>query len=62
MGLHFAILRGGLEQHDYYRKITSGASKNPLLVGMFIDPNGPESPVRCPGEPVDNAYVNPYKP
>jgi hypothetical protein len=62
MGLHFALLRGGMKEHDYYRDITSGRTKNPMMVGMFIDPNGPDSPVRCPGEPVNNASVNPYKP
>lgn len=62
MGLHFAILRGGMKEHDYYRDITSGRTKNPMLVGLFIDPLGDKSKANCPGVAVDNAGVEPYKP
>jgi murein DD-endopeptidase MepM/ murein hydrolase activator NlpD len=63
-GLHFALLSGGRNEDKYYRGLTSRAAAGDLsAVGqikasMFINPNGPNSPVRCPGVPVNAAGVN----
>lgn len=60
MGLHFALLKGGMREHDAYRAITSGRKKNPITTDMFINPLGPNSPVNCPGVRVNNAGVIPH--
>jgi len=65
-GLHFALLKGGKKEHDYYRGLTRrvaggdySAASN-IKASMFINPLGPNSPVNCPGVPVNNAGVNPH--
>ena len=35
--------------------------RNQITVNMFINPLGANSPVNCPGVPVNNAGVNPYR-
>jgi RHS repeat-associated protein len=65
-GLHFSLLGGGRAQDRYYRSLTSRAAggdlnaQHQIKASMFINPNGPKSPVNCPGVPVDNAGVNPH--
>jgi murein DD-endopeptidase MepM/ murein hydrolase activator NlpD len=65
-GLHFALLSGGKAADQYYRSLTSRAAagdlnaQHQIKASMFINPNGPNSPVRCPGVPVNNAGVKPY--
>ncbi len=59
-GLHFALLNGGRQADNYYRSLTSTDQRNKITVGMFTNPNGPNSPVNCPGVPVNNAGVNPH--
>jgi murein DD-endopeptidase MepM/ murein hydrolase activator NlpD len=65
-GLHFALLSGGRAEDKYYRGLTSRAAagdltaQHQITANMFINPNGPNSPVRCPGLPVNNANVKPY--
>jgi RHS repeat-associated protein len=59
-GLHFALLNGGRQADRYYRRLTSTGQTDKIMVGMFTNPNGPNSPVNCPGVPVDNAGVNPH--
>jgi murein DD-endopeptidase MepM/ murein hydrolase activator NlpD len=59
-GLHFTILRGGRNERNYYRSLTSTGQNNKIKVGMFINPLGPNSPVNCPGVPVNNAGVSPH--
>ena len=59
-GLHFALLNGGRQADKYYRSLTSTDQRNKIMVGMFTNPNGPNSPVNCPGVAVNNAGVNPH--
>jgi murein DD-endopeptidase MepM/ murein hydrolase activator NlpD len=59
-GLHFALLNGGREADKYYRSLTSTGQTNKIMVGMFTNPNGPNSPVNCPGVAVNNGGVNPH--
>jgi len=59
-GLHFALLNGGRAADKYYRSLTSTNQTNKIKVDMFTNPNGPNSPVNCPGVPVNNAGVNPH--
>jgi RHS repeat-associated protein len=65
-GLHFALLSGGRAEDSYYRSLTSRAAggdlnaQHQIKASMFINPNGPNSPVNCPGVPVNNAGVNPH--
>jgi RHS repeat-associated protein len=59
-GLHFSLLRGGRNERTAYRGLTSTGQSNKITVGMFINPLGPNSPVNCPGVPVNNAGVNPH--
>ena len=64
-GLHFSIPRGGMTEHDDYRKLTrrvargDDSARNEIKAGMFINPLGPNSPVNCPGVSVNNAGVVP---
>lgn len=60
-GLHFTLLKGGTKEQRYYRSLTSGDERDKIKAGMFIDPPGPNSPVNCPGESVNEAGVTPYK-
>jgi RHS repeat-associated protein len=65
-GLHFALLRGGRAEDKYYRGLTARSAAGDLSANrqiqasMFINPNGPNSPVNCPGVPVNAAGVNPH--
>jgi RHS repeat-associated protein len=65
-GLHFALLSGGKAEDKYYRGLTARAAAGDLTAGgqiqasMFINPNGPKSPVNCPGVAVNAAGVNPH--
>jgi RHS repeat-associated protein len=59
-GLHFALLNGGRAADQYYRSLTSTNQTNKIKVDMFTNPNGPNSPVNCPGVPVNNAGVKPH--
>lgn len=60
MGLHFTLLKGGRNERNYFRDITSGKTNNKRLPSLFINPLGPNSPVNCPGVPVNNAGVTRY--
>lgn len=59
-GLHFSLLNGGRQADRYYRSLTSTGQTNKIMVGMFTNPNGANSPVNCPGVPVNNAGVSPH--
>lgn len=59
-GLHFALLNGGRQADRYYRSLTSTGQTNKIMVGMFTNPLGPNSPVNCPGVPISNGGVNPH--
>jgi len=59
-GLHFSLLNGGRAADKYYRGLTRTGQTDKIMVGMFTNPNGANSPVNCPGVPVNNDKVNPH--
>jgi len=60
-GLHFSLLNGGRAEDKYYRSLTAGdQGSSKIKADMFTNPNGPNSPVRCPGVTVNNQGVTPH--